>query len=507
MNVYRKIKQIIKENKYIILASVIFLLVFTLCSTTSPLYPFCDESHCFFTVGKAILNGKVLYKDILEQKGLLIYLIQIPAYLISHRNFIGVWTIQIMLMTISAIFIFKTAHLLTNSNKKSYIATILLAIIIFTSASLASGQTVEVYVLPCFIISIYLLLKDEKSQKEIFTHRFIIGFIAGLVFWMKYSLCGFLFGCVAVNIIFNLKDKKIMLSIKEVTSVAAGFFIVTVPCILYFVINDAFSELIDFYIVNNISGYGTNISLFGTLKNYIITFFTELKWNPIMTIVLVASVIYILKTKKINKKVKINLIVSTLMHYIIIFSHGAMFPYYFFAFSALLIFGVVGIVEMASILLKKGSINKKSTGILLTAITVSSLIIAVIFIPCPRQFLKTKSSLAQYEFAEYMNKEYKKPTSLDYGFLDGGFYTAADIVPNVWAFCGLNWNNPKMYNSQIEAIKNQQTDFVILRALSTSEVVIPEYLEEKYQLVMKKTQYRVNEKFTYYLYERKHVTR
>ena len=153
--------------------------------------------------------------------------------------------------------------------------------------------------------------------------------------------------------------------------------------------------------------------------------------------------------------------------------------------------------------MKKNSISKNFINILLVLYTILCLIIVIIFIPCPRQFLKNTTSLAQYKFAKYMNEKYENPTSLDYGFLDGGFYTVADIVPNVWAFSKLNWNNQKMNDSQNEAIKNKQTDFVILRSLSTDDVIIPEYLEENYRFIMKNTQYRVNDKFTYYLYEKK----
>lgn len=507
MNGCKKAMKCIVKNKYIILSSLIFGIIFTLCSTTSPLYPFCDESHCFFTVGKAILNGQVLYKDILEQKGILIYLLQIPAYLISHKNFIGVWMIQLVLIIISSVFIFKSVYILTNSNKKSYIATVLLSVVIFTSAALASGQIVEVYVLPLFVITIYFLLVENKNkqlqERKIIIHMFIIGIIIGIVFWMKYSLCGFFIGFIATNIIFDLKNRKFLLIIKKIISLMIGFLIITIPCVLYFVINDAFLDLLNYYIINNISGYGTDISLLTTLKNYITTFITELKWNPSMMILLILSIIYILKTKKLDKKTKITLMVAILMHYIIIFSHGAMFPYYFFAFSPVLVFGVTGIVETLTILMKKNSISKNFINILLVLYTILCLIIVIIFIPCPRQFLKNPTSLAQYKFAKYMNEKYENPTSLDYGFLDGGFYTVADIVPNVWAFSKLNWNNQKMNDSQNEAIKNKQTDFVILRSLSTDDVIIPEYLEENYRFIMKNTQYRVNDKFTYYLYEKK----
>lgn len=512
MNLYKKCKNIIVINKNIILASIVFCLIFTICSTTSPLYPFCDESHCFFTVGKALLNGQVLYKDIIEQKGLLIYLLQIPAYLISHKNFLGVWLIQLVLMTISSVYFYKTAYLLSNSSKKSYISTILVALVIFTSNALASGQIVEVYVLPLFIISIYLLLKESKNnesnEKNSLIYLFIIGIIIGIIFWMKYSLLGFYFAYIIVTLIFDIKDKKYSLSIKKVVMISLGFLIITIPCILYFVLNNAFSELINYYIINNVSGYGSAFSLFGTLKSYGATFLTQFKWNPIMTIVLLISLVYIIKTRKISRKVKIILFSSIIMHYMIIFIHGAMFPYYFFAFGAILIFGIVGVVEILNKILcliapSRLLENKKNINVMLFIFTITCIILSIIFMPCPRQFLKDPSNLAQYEFAKYMHNKYEEPTSLDYGFLDGGFYTVADIIPNVWAFCGLNWDNPKMYQSQLDAIKNQKTDFVILRALGSDNPIIPAYLEENYNLAMKKSQYRVNTVFTYYLYEKK----
>lgn len=98
-----------ENTLFCVLSVIVFCAVFTICATTSPLFAFCEESHCFFSVGKAILHGRVLYRDILEQKGLLIYLIQIPAYLISRTTFLGVWIIQTILMAITAFFGYKTA--------------------------------------------------------------------------------------------------------------------------------------------------------------------------------------------------------------------------------------------------------------------------------------------------------------------------------------------------------------------------------------------------------------
>ena len=47
----------------------------TLMSECSFLYPINDwnDAQCFFTVGRTISSGKVLYRDIYEQKGPLLY--------------------------------------------------------------------------------------------------------------------------------------------------------------------------------------------------------------------------------------------------------------------------------------------------------------------------------------------------------------------------------------------------------------------------------------------------
>ena len=57
------------------LAFICSLLFITICSKSSFLYPMNDwvDTQCFFTVGKAMVNGKVLYADIYEQKGPLLY--------------------------------------------------------------------------------------------------------------------------------------------------------------------------------------------------------------------------------------------------------------------------------------------------------------------------------------------------------------------------------------------------------------------------------------------------
>ena len=124
---------------------------------------------------------------------------------------------------------------------------------------------------------------------------------------------------------------------------------------------------------------------------------------------------------------------------------------------------------------------------------------ALLFKPSPRQFLQDPSDLAQYKFAQIMRGKEVSPTLLEYGYLDGGFYTVADIVPNTWAYCKLNWDSKEMIEDQLNTVAKQLTDFVVKRI----GLKIPEVLPKNYNLIAEKTQYRVDTQYTYYLWQKK----
>ena len=498
MPIFRELNKLKMKTKkiaisYLLSVVAITTVIFSICSTTSPLYTFCDESHCFFNVGKAILNGQVLYKDILEQKGLLIYLIQIPAYLISHSTFIGVWTIQIILLILFSLSAYRLNICLGLDDFQSLIAVSIPDMIIFTSNSLASGQIVEVYTLPFFMYSLYSLIRNIEENRD-FSWQMILlnGIFAGIILWMKYSLLGFYFAWAAFVCICLLVKRGFGTALKTGLIFLGGMFIVSIPCLLYFFLNGAITELIDCYFINNISGYGDQITLGRLAYNYIHTLTFEMHWNLPMMALLAFGVCAVLFSK-MKVVTKLSLMIIALFNALVVFSHGPMFPYYLFAFAPFVVFGGYGIAKVIGLLLKEKTLRILTT---VLVILVSG-VLAFVYKPCPREFLADTSGLSQYVFAEYMNSKYESPTMLNYDFLDGGFYTVADIVPNTWAYCGLNWDNPLMEQNQLETIRDKNVDFVVTNRNDN----LPKELFENYMLVDQISQYRVDTLITYYLYE------
>ena len=88
---------------------IISIICISLFSKSSPLYPINDwvDAQCFFTVGKAMMKGMVPYRDLMEQKGPLLYLIYGIASLISYNSFLGVYLIEIVAFVIYLYFIIK----------------------------------------------------------------------------------------------------------------------------------------------------------------------------------------------------------------------------------------------------------------------------------------------------------------------------------------------------------------------------------------------------------------
>lgn len=76
-------------------------------------------------------------------------------------------------------------------------------------------------------------------------------------------------------------------------------------------------------------------------------------------------------------------------------------------------------------------------------------------------FLMTpREELPQFAFARVMESK-EEPTLLNYGFLDGGFYTAAGLLPATRYFTGLNIANDEIMREQTRIAENGEVDFLV----------------------------------------------
>lgn len=91
MNCFQENMNLLKNKKA---AELLFLIgsafvILMIASRSSFLYPCNDwnDANSYFSVGKALFNGKMPYRDVFDQKGMYLYFLYGLAYLVAHTTF------------------------------------------------------------------------------------------------------------------------------------------------------------------------------------------------------------------------------------------------------------------------------------------------------------------------------------------------------------------------------------------------------------------------------------
>lgn len=471
----------IKQKLLILITAVIVITIF---SKSSFLYPFNDwvDSNCFMTVGKSILQGKVPYLDLFEQKGPLLYCVHAFAAIISSTSFIGVYLIEIIACYFFLYYSYKILILYTDKNI-IYLLPVL-SFFIYSSTNFCHGDSAEELCLPLLSYALYVGIKLLKFDDiPSFKESLMIGITSSCVLWIKYSMLGFYIGWIIIPGIKLIKKGKVKELIRMIMVIALGVIITTIPIIIYFLFNDALKELFTVYFYNNMFLYNDSsqsIPVITTLHNALNALWLWLDNNKIVALSVIFGILLLIKDKLIFS----NILVLFAFTSLFVFMNTTSYLYYSFilnVFSCFVLIPVYRLLNNHRIL--------KTILLYLTVIIVSISQSSNVYL-----LFEHKNNLPQYKFKEIICRE-ENPTLLNYGFLDGGFYTVCDIVPNCKYFCQLNINIDEMYQGQNQCIEQGLVKFVVTRNKKIED--------EKYGLVSTATYYFEGNMYEYNLYQLK----
>ncbi|MGM9680512.1 MAG: hypothetical protein ACI3XR_03300 [Eubacteriales bacterium] len=499
-----------KERRWVLLFCLLTsFAVLLICTRSSPLYPLNDwvDSNCFFTVGKGMFNGQVVYRDLYEQKGILLYFLHGLCWLISHDSFLGVFFLEIIAGTFFLYYSYLTMRLYC---KKVCLVTLpILWALICCSNSFVLGDSAEELCLPLLAYGLYISLRSLKEKTPMgWKEGLLIGVTSGAVLWIKFSMLGFYPGWIVVPAVVLIRSKNWKDLLRLIGGIVGGVLLITLPFFLYFAVNGALSDWFEVYFYNNIFLYhGESPSLLSRLVTVWKEVFGRLAVNRGYGIFVCLGLIYSLFRLHACEKLQIFLTFAGLA--VITFSNGTAYAYYILIFAVYAPFGMICLVrlifaaaEALRILSHKKlspRIGKRGGQIALAsaggALVVCSLFYCLKSCRNTNLLLADKDTLPQYRFAEIINQK-ENATLLNYGFLDGGFYTTANIFPSCRFFCTLNMEClPEMMETQNEWLENGVSDFVVTRSNQLQS--------DRYRLVDECT-YELweGEPWTFYLYER-----
>ena len=127
---------------YVCLFVSSILLLF--CSKCSPFYPLNDwpDANVFLSAGKGMLEGKVMYRDLYDHKGPLLFALHALCALVSTDSFLGVWILEILLFTLFLFIAYKLIELYSNL-VIAFFSVGILGFILLTSLSFQMGDSAE----------------------------------------------------------------------------------------------------------------------------------------------------------------------------------------------------------------------------------------------------------------------------------------------------------------------------------------------------------------------------
>ena len=136
----------LKENIHLVLFifSVTAILL-AVCSKCSFLYQINDWSdvNIYFTIGKSLSRGKVLYVDLIDQKGPLIFFIFNLASHISATSMIGVYILEVISIGSCVYFGMKYIRLFEQSRVVLYAIIPFLIMSLLVSRAFGMGGSAE----------------------------------------------------------------------------------------------------------------------------------------------------------------------------------------------------------------------------------------------------------------------------------------------------------------------------------------------------------------------------
>lgn len=499
-----------KSNLPVVFSIVVSSFVSLLfCSKCSFLYPFNDwyDANILFTMGKGLMQGQTLYVDLIDHKGPYIYLLYGIAYLISHKSFLGLFVLEFISLT-SFLFIVKGIVSLYSDKKYPFIYP-LISVAIVSSSAFVHGGSAEEFSFPLLAYAIYLSFKLIKKKDLHPAEVLLAGVFSGLLFWSKFTLCGCFLAWILVVFIVYILEKKPLKILNSALIYAAGCIISSTPWFVYFGIKKSIPDFFNTYLFANTFEYTNEagmsfVSRITSICSVAKTFYLK-KGNLFLTLLLALGIIgfLIYFSKKISLTEKLACILLFAITNLGVFFSGEAHGYYGLVSAVFLSVFAVSLTVILDERLKKDSFIQS---VYMAAITFVFGIVLIFFISDNVYMLKVKKEeMPQFSFVDIINN-YEDKSLLNYGFLDGGFYTVLGTMPDVKEYCALNLHYTEFVLKQREYLAEGRTNFVVTWyefPIEADEVYgkFPE-VEENYDIVKSQTYFIEGGLRTYTLWKR-----
>lgn len=513
-----------------------FLMLFL--TRSSFLYPYnnWDDSNSYFSMGKSMFHGALIYRDLFDQKGPYLYFIYGLCSLVSRSTFYGVFAMEVIWAAADLLLINKTLQIYCSKRVSLFLSPLLLTCM-FASKSFYWGGCAEELCLPFLLYPLYILMSrlqrcssknySSKASKPLeqsaaFSPKDILlaGLCCGFVFCVKFTLMGFFLG-FAIVVILTCR------SLREFWRLAGcyllGILLPFVPWLLYFAVTGGLDDWYRVYIYTNVflySDFGAN-SHGASAAQKVYDLAKILYWlvldNIQYYVFILLGMLWSLLRKGASPLQRILPILLFGCTFLFIYIGGAHLPYYALPLTVLAIPGGcalgAGVNRLAARRSSQSAIGSQSASPRRRQVILAAMLLAADAVLCfcvfrsfswNADYLGTpKEDVFLSKFTEDIQNDRaagivssENTTLLNIGCLDCGLYNAADIYPTCYWFQTQTLPGDEVTTEQLSYITEGRTDYIVARDTYPDEIL------QHYELVDTFHQELAPQSFDYYLFRK-----
>lgn len=425
--------------------------VLLLCSKSSPLFVLNDwmDANIFFTMGKSMFSGKVLYRDVFDHKGPVLYFIYGIGWLLDHTGFTGVFLLEVAFFAVFLGFSLRTVSLLAAKPVHPAWA-VLPAAAIAASRAFSHGGSAEEFLLPFLAAALYGLLKTVCEDRPMPLPAVLgQGFLAGCALWLKYTVLGYYLVWVVVLAAVYLRRRLRRKLLQSCGAYLGGMALATLPWVVYFGLHGALADWFTAYFYDNLFLYSGN----GGGAVALVQHFWWAVRDALPGAVLL--VLFLLWAVVPHRRAAAGAVCVLAAGLGLTSLMGGYLVYYGLVLSVFVPLGLVPLVCFAQ--------RPLPSGLRMTAPWMGVAAACVVcWFGSPNKPLRGRSAdtLPQLRFAQTITAE-SGASLLNYGTLDGGFYTASGLLPPCRYFCVTNMPLEDQWTEQNALLEQGQVTYVV----------------------------------------------
>lgn len=207
------------------------------------------DSYWFQMCGKAWMSGLSPYVDFTDSKGPLLWLIYGIGYLISPHTLYGVCLIEILCYWITFYVLYKAALTVLKDSPRSLLASMAMGAVYFYPGMHFEMLT-EDYCHLFFSLAFYILLQAFFRRHVNVRYAVWLGIACASTLMIKYSYFIVLMvpsGLLLIQVYLLKKGIG-----KYILNYIAGFLIVVLPFVIYFLLTGILESFINEYFINTL---------------------------------------------------------------------------------------------------------------------------------------------------------------------------------------------------------------------------------------------------------------